>query len=259
MADGKSEFSGASSGARGEASLGKLLTEARKNGGFTAEQVAAETHIPPHYVKAIETDDYGMISDQLYLLPFLRRYATFIGLDPEDVASRFVREVQRAESNTGKVSEPIPMITNERKPGSGGRYGFAIVVLLVLAGIAALVAWKGQGLMQHLLHLSKRTPFSTEPAASPSPAAQESAAAATNATTAAPAKASAAEPANNGATAQNGDGSVAPRNPSSAARASVSAKSAPVVNRITSAPAPGSSPAMEQETPPQEDDSHSIE
>jgi cytoskeletal protein RodZ len=178
VADGKSEISGASGGGRGEVSLGKLLTEARKNGGFTSEQVAAETHIPPHYVKAIETDDYGMISDQLYLLPFLRRYAAFIGLDPEDVASRFVREVQKAESSSGKASEPIPMITNERKPGSGGRYGLAIVVLLVLAGLAALLAWKREALMQHVLHLSKRTPPSVEPAASASPAAQASTSAA---------------------------------------------------------------------------------
>src|SRR5207248_7118443 len=95
----------------------------------------AGTHIPAQYVRALETDDYRMISDQLYLLPFLRRYATFVGLDPEDMASRFVREVQRAETGAAKVSEPMPMMNHERKPG-GGRY----LLIIIIVGFAALGA-----------------------------------------------------------------------------------------------------------------------
>ena len=49
----------------------------------------------------IERSDYGLISDQLYLMPFLRRYAAFLDLDGEEVAMRFVREVQRAEVRGG--------------------------------------------------------------------------------------------------------------------------------------------------------------
>lgn len=224
MADGKSEISGTGGGPRRDLSLGKLLTEARKNGGFTSEQVAAETHIPSHYIKAIETDDYGMISDQLYLLPFVRRYAAFIGLDPEDVASRFVREVQKAESSAGKTSEPMPMIADERKSG-GGRYGFAIVVLLVLAGLAALVTWKREALMQHVLHFSKRTPFSTEPAVSPSSPPAPSVA-------------------------------VAPSR--AAAQAPESAQPMPSDSNVAPEPESESSPAAEQ-TAPSSDDSHSVE
>lgn len=250
MAEGKSEISGAGGGAR-DVSLGKLLTEARKNGGFTSEQVSAETHIPPHYIKAIETDDYGMISDQLYLLPFLRRYAAFIGLDPEDVASRFVREVQKAESSATKASEPIPMITNERKSG-GGRYGFAIVILLLLAGLAALVGWKGQALMQHMLHLSKRTPFKTEPAASPSPATQA------NDTFATPPNQRAAAPSNDSTASSANDAAAAPTNDNSAAQASDSVKSRAVGSKVKTAPASDSPPPVEPVSPPS-DDSHSIE
>ncbi len=156
MVDGKSETSGAAggTGAQGESTLGRLLTEARKSGGYTAEQVAAGTHIPAHYIKAIETDDYGMISDQLYLLPFLRKYAAFIGLDPEDVASRFVREVQKAEISATKASEPIPMISNERKP-SRARYLIAVLIVLGIVALVAAVIVKRQVLLQRVLHLSK--------------------------------------------------------------------------------------------------------
>ena len=250
MAEGKSEISGASGSVR-DVSLGKLLTEARKNGGFTSEQVATETHIPPHYIKAIETDDYGMISDQLYLLPFLRRYAAFIGLDPEDVASRFVREVQKAESSAAKASEPIPMITNERKSG-GGRYGFAILILLLLAGLAALLGWKGQALMQHVLHLSKRNPTNTAPAASASPAAQASD------TAAVPPNESAAAPSNDTIATPSTDTTAVPGNGNSAAQAGDSVKSRSVESKVKTAPASDSSPAAAPVSPPS-DDSHGIE
>ena len=53
----------------------------------------------------IETDSYDMISDRLYLVPFLRRYATFLGLDAEEVASRFVSTVQHAEANVVRISQ----------------------------------------------------------------------------------------------------------------------------------------------------------
>lgn len=121
-----------------EATLGQYLTDARKSRGFTPEQVVAETRIPAHYVRAIESDDYATVSDELYLLPFIRRYASYVGLDPEDVASRFVRDVQRAENNpSARIAEPISMVTStrERKQPRGRPVATALLIaaLVVLA------------------------------------------------------------------------------------------------------------------------------
>ena len=122
-----------------EISLGKIVTEARERKGLTREQVVLEAHLPAHYVKMIETDSYGLISDQLYLVPFLRRYATFLGLDAEDVASRFVRDVQHAEANVVRISQEITMVTRRRRGGAGRRfalYVLFVVVLILLADFA---------------------------------------------------------------------------------------------------------------------------
>jgi len=127
----------AANGAESEPSLGHLITETRERKGLTREQVATEAHLPPHYVKMIETDSYDMISDRLYLVPFLRRYATFLGLDAEEVASRFVSNVQHAESNVVRISQEITMVG--KKPGSSRRIVFAILVgaiVLLLADFA---------------------------------------------------------------------------------------------------------------------------
>ena len=141
MADKKSKSKNlaAESGANGaesEPSLGHVITEARERKGMTREQVATEAHLPPHYVKMIETDSYDKISDRLYLVPFLRRYATFLGLDAEEIASRFVSNVQHSEANVVRISQEITMV--ERKPGSSLRVVFGILVAAVILLLADL-------------------------------------------------------------------------------------------------------------------------
>ena len=145
MADEKSESSanpsGTASAPRSDATLGQFLTEARKARGFTPDQVVAETHIPAHYVRAIESDDYATVADELYLLPFLRRYAIHVGLDPEEVASRFVRDVQRAENNpAARIAEQISMVTStrERKPPRGHPVATALLIVALVILAAAL-------------------------------------------------------------------------------------------------------------------------
>ncbi|MGA7873672.1 MAG: helix-turn-helix domain-containing protein [Candidatus Binatus sp.] len=78
--------------------LGQLMTEARNHLGLSREQVAGQTNIPAYYVRMIESDSYDAIPDQLYLLPFFRRYAIFLGLDAQKVVSRFVRDFEKAEN-----------------------------------------------------------------------------------------------------------------------------------------------------------------
>jgi cytoskeleton protein RodZ len=96
-----------------DAGLGATLVAARERRGKSCAEVAAETRIPFHYLQMLEGDDYGRISDQLYLLPFLRRYAAFLGLDGEEIGMRFVREVQRAEGAvSSRMSEPLEFADN---------------------------------------------------------------------------------------------------------------------------------------------------
>src|SRR5260370_12462501 len=78
--------------------LGHLMTETRKHSGLSREEVADRTHIPAYYVRMIESDSYDAIPAQLYLLPFFRRYADFLGLDAKKVVSRFICDFEKAEN-----------------------------------------------------------------------------------------------------------------------------------------------------------------
>src|SRR6185437_6592998 len=121
-------------GAEGEPSLGKTLAAARERRGLSRADVVADTRIPAHYVAMIESSDYGLISDQLYLMPFLRRYAAFLNLDGEEVAMRFVREVQRAEgAAVPRMSEPLALRNHRRTP-----WGRVAAVIIVIAAIVVL-------------------------------------------------------------------------------------------------------------------------
>jgi len=121
-------------GTEGEPSLGKTLAAARERRGLSRTDVVAETRIPAHYIEMIESSDYALISDQLYLMPFLRRYAAFLNLDGEEVAMRFVREVQRAEvAGAPRMSEPLAPHDRRRTP-----WGRVALVIIVLSAIVVL-------------------------------------------------------------------------------------------------------------------------
>lgn len=132
--EGVVEHGKPANGADAESNLGRFLSAARERRGVSREQAASETGIPKRYLQMMENNDYSLASDQLYVLPFMRRYATFLALDPEETAMRFVREVQRAENNPGsRIDEPLDV--DKRRKKSGGWIGIvAVVVVIAIAG-----------------------------------------------------------------------------------------------------------------------------
>ena len=147
-------------GAESEPSLGHLITEARERKGMTREQVVGEAHLPAHYIKMIETDSYDLISDRLYLVPFLRRYATFLGLDAEEIASRFVSDVQHAEANVVRISQEITMIA--KRSGAASRIAFVVLIAAVLFLLADF-AWRRS--VEHEAPAPVASPAAMAPAA----------------------------------------------------------------------------------------------
>lgn len=93
------------SGLEVDQTLGQLMTDFRKHRGLSRDQVAEQTNIPSYYIRMIESDQYDAIPDQLYLLPFFRRYAVFLGLDAQKVVSRFISDFEKAES---ELIQPPP-------------------------------------------------------------------------------------------------------------------------------------------------------
>jgi cytoskeleton protein RodZ len=227
VADKNSKLQAADVGASGaepKPSLGHLITETRERRGMTREQVVSETHLPAHYIKMIETDSYDLISDRIYLVPFLRRYATFLGLDAEEIASRFVSDVQHAEANVVRISQEITMVA--KRSGTTSRIAFAVLIVAVLVLVADF-AWRR---------------FVDYEAPAPAPVASPAATAPAAVTTAAQPNAQAPNETLPPATiVTNPEGAVAPALP--AAASSIAAPAAPPIRSgISNLPRPASPP-----------------
>jgi len=69
--------------------LGQLLQEAREQKGVSLEQVEEATRIRQKFLKALEEGNYTALPAEAYVKGFLRNYALYLGLDPEEVLALY--------------------------------------------------------------------------------------------------------------------------------------------------------------------------
>lgn len=112
--------------------VGKIaeeLRERREERGLTAQAVREQLGIPLHYLEAMEGRGAALIADDFYLIPYLRRYAEFLELNPGTVVARFLAEsaaeAPRSSARPQKSTRTAWIVA-----------GIAAVVVAVLAWLA---------------------------------------------------------------------------------------------------------------------------
>lgn len=92
-------------------SIGELLRKAREERGLTPEQAAYQCKVPLRLLQALETDDYRMLPDPVYLIRFLHEYALMLRLDPTELESEFRSAIRRppGPSLATVASKPAPI------------------------------------------------------------------------------------------------------------------------------------------------------
>ncbi|MBV8054193.1 MAG: helix-turn-helix domain-containing protein [Deltaproteobacteria bacterium] len=90
---------------------------ARERRGLSREAIVQQAHIPAHYLRMLEDNDYRLISDQLYLVPYLRKYASFLDIDPDETAMRLLHEIQRIDNSPSphRLDAPLDDIRRYRR------------------------------------------------------------------------------------------------------------------------------------------------
>lgn len=73
----------------GGGSPGTILRRCREFHGITLEEAAETTKIGISYLKALENDRINEFANRAYLKGFLRIYATYLGLNSDDVARMY--------------------------------------------------------------------------------------------------------------------------------------------------------------------------
>src|SRR6476619_4627841 len=85
-------------------SLPERLYTARERKGVDLYRAERDTKIRARYLAALERGDYKELPGAVYTKGFLRNYALYLGLDPDDVLRQWRRE-------RGDTREPPPVIS----------------------------------------------------------------------------------------------------------------------------------------------------
>lgn len=112
-------------------SLGERFRAAREQRGLTLSEVAEHLRIRSVYLAAIEEENWSAIGAPVYTRGFLRTYARYLGLDPEEAVSDYNKAAGAATT-----PEPSgPLISTYREPRSlGPLIWIASAIALALIG-----------------------------------------------------------------------------------------------------------------------------
>src|SRR3954451_402510 len=124
--------------------VGETLQLARECKGVDLYRAERDTKIRMRYLAALEDGDWDDLPAPVYTKGFLRNYAIYLGLEPEDILDRWRDEMEQLSTATRVAVAPPPMPLVE----PGGRRltispamivaGLVIVVILVFVGYIGL-------------------------------------------------------------------------------------------------------------------------
>ena len=119
--------------------LGAFLRQEREKHGITIDQVASSTKINTRLLHALEGDRYQELPAKPFIRGFITAYARFIGLDSNDVLTRFGKFLDERAQSHQAVEETLSGYAFERKDTERSRMflwmslgGFLLVGTLVI-------------------------------------------------------------------------------------------------------------------------------
>ncbi|MEO5964420.1 MAG: RodZ domain-containing protein [Candidatus Limnocylindrales bacterium] len=112
--------------------LPERLLEAREQKGVDLYRAERDTKIRARYLGALETGEYDELPGAVYTKGFLRNYALYLGLDPEDV----IRQWRRERGDTYVPAEPVLSVP---RPLEAPRQGLTFSPVIVIAALLTIL------------------------------------------------------------------------------------------------------------------------
>src|SRR5438094_4843287 len=125
--------------------LPERLLAARERKGVDLYRAERDTKIRARYLAALERGEYGELPGDVYTKGFLRNYALYLSLDPEEVIGQWRRE--RGNVAPPKTVLTIPKPIAQPRPGLQFSPGIVIAALLTVL-IVAIGVWLGIQVMR---------------------------------------------------------------------------------------------------------------
>lgn len=121
------------------------LVAARERKGVDLYRAERDTKIRARYLAALERGDYRELPGAVYTKGFLRNYALYLGLDPDEVLAQFHRE--RGEVGLAEPAIVVPRAIQAPRQGFTFTPGVVVAALLTV-GVVAFAAYLGLQLLR---------------------------------------------------------------------------------------------------------------
>jgi cytoskeleton protein RodZ len=113
--------------------LGERFRAAREARGISLSDVAEQIRIRSVYLAAIEDEKWSAVGAPVYVRGFLRTYARFLGLDPEEAVAAFNRAQPAPPPSNAPAEEPERRASTPSWAGSALLWTAGIVAVLLIA------------------------------------------------------------------------------------------------------------------------------
>ncbi len=140
--------------------IGRTLRERRERLGLTLEEIERSTRIRANRLEALEAGEFDTLPSQVQVRGFLRNYADFLDLDPDEILSSYAA-LQDADDRSPRISlrRNKAGTAEIAKPGQPRRPPITELVLsgVMVVAVAGVFLW-GVGSIVASLNNPKPTP-----------------------------------------------------------------------------------------------------
>ena len=120
--------------------VGEILLEAREKSGQSLDALSLESRIPKKSLQYLETDNYEAFPAKVYVQGFLRTYSRLLGLDVQQILSKFELQTGQTHKSRGDLWEVEETFIEESVQSTHifRRYllpAAGIIIVLILIGV----------------------------------------------------------------------------------------------------------------------------
>jgi cytoskeleton protein RodZ len=119
--------------------IGEILKRTRESRNLTIEQVNRETKISVRVIRSLEQDDLDAFSSETYLKGFVKNYARFLELDPDQMWSKLSRQRGSAPDGKGTFWDIEEAVKEEKLKSPRIVQRFVLPILIIVIIVLAVL------------------------------------------------------------------------------------------------------------------------
>ena len=122
--------------------FGSWLRRQRELRQVSLREIADTTKISIRYLEALEEDRFDVLPAPVFAKGFLREYARYVGLDPDEVVNTYLTAQSESQPEESESAEPwqAPAKRSSLEWTSGLLLALAVAVVLALVALVAFYA-----------------------------------------------------------------------------------------------------------------------